>query len=115
VGGDFPVNSDVLLVTDFINLKIKPTQSFGGAHTGRMCVYVYRGECQLSLSEVLIRVGCVCMFIGVSDRTCISIYIYTVFLKKQLKQHEPRKINHARLYLLISLFSFPWTWTLFLC
>jgi hypothetical protein len=44
MGGDFPVNSDVLLVTDFMNLKIKPTQSFGGAHTGRLCMYVYRGE-----------------------------------------------------------------------
>jgi hypothetical protein len=26
-----------------MNLKIKPTQSFGGAHRGKVCVH--RGEC----------------------------------------------------------------------
>jgi hypothetical protein len=61
VGGDVPVDSEALLVTDFVNLKIKPTQSFRGAHRGRVCVRV---------------------FIGVSAHTCISICIYTVFLKK---------------------------------
>jgi hypothetical protein len=39
--------------------QIKPTQSFRCGHRGRMCV-----------------------FIGVSDHTYMSIYIYTVFLKK---------------------------------
>jgi hypothetical protein len=63
VGGDVPVDSEALLVTDFVNLKIKPTQSFRGAHRGRVCVRV---------------------FIGVSAHTCISICIYTVFLKKNL-------------------------------
>jgi hypothetical protein len=52
VGGDVPVDSETLLVTDFVNLKIKPAQSFGGTHRGRVCVRV---------------------FIGVSARTCISI------------------------------------------
>jgi hypothetical protein len=42
-------------------LKIKPGQSFGGAHRGRICVHV---------------------FIWASDRTYISIYVCTVFLKK---------------------------------
>jgi hypothetical protein len=60
-GGDISVNSESLLVTDFVNLKIKPTQSFGCAHRGRMCVRV---------------------FIGVSAHTCMSIYICTVFIKK---------------------------------
>jgi hypothetical protein len=60
-GGDISVDSETFFVTDFMNLKIKPTQSFGGAHRDR--VYV-------------------CMFIGVSARTCISICVYTVFLKK---------------------------------
>jgi hypothetical protein len=32
VGGDVPVDSDVLLMTDFINLKIKLTQSFRDVH-----------------------------------------------------------------------------------
>jgi hypothetical protein len=47
VEGDVPVNSDALLVTDFMNLKIKPAQSFRGAHRGRVCVRVcvHRGEC----------------------------------------------------------------------
>jgi hypothetical protein len=61
VGGDVPVDSEVLLVTDFVNLKIKSAQSFRGAHKGRVCVHV---------------------FIGVSTRMCLSIYVCTVFLKK---------------------------------
>jgi hypothetical protein len=48
-------------VTDFMNLKIKPTQFFGGAHRDKMCVRV---------------------FIGVSARTCMSICVCIVFLKK---------------------------------
>jgi hypothetical protein len=55
-----PVDSETLLVTHFMNLKIKLTQSFEGAHKGRVCVHV---------------------FIGVSARTCMSIYVCTVFLK----------------------------------
>jgi hypothetical protein len=45
VGGDVPVDSETLLVTDFINLKVKPAQSFGCTHKSRVCVYVHRGEC----------------------------------------------------------------------
>jgi hypothetical protein len=48
-------------MTDFVNLKIKLTQSFGVAHRGRMCVRV---------------------FIDVSAHMCMSICVYTVFLKK---------------------------------
>jgi hypothetical protein len=51
-----------LLVTDFMNLKIKPAQSFDGAHRGRVCVHV---------------------FIGVSACTCVSTCVCTVFLKKK--------------------------------
>jgi hypothetical protein len=61
VEGDVPVDSEALLVTDFVNLKIKPTQSFRGAHRGR--IYV-------------------CVFIGVSAHTYMSICVCTVFLKK---------------------------------
>jgi hypothetical protein len=61
VGGDIPVDSEALLVTDFVNLKIKPVQSFRCAHKGRVCV---------------------CVFIGVSARMCMSICVCTVFLKK---------------------------------
>jgi hypothetical protein len=62
VGGDVPINSEALLVIDFMNLKIKLAQYFGGAHRGRVCVHV---------------------FIGVSAHACTSICICTVFLKKK--------------------------------
>jgi hypothetical protein len=45
VGGDIHIDSDALLVTNFVNLKIKSAQSFGGAYRGRVCVCVHRGEC----------------------------------------------------------------------
>jgi hypothetical protein len=61
VRGDVPINSDTLSVIDFVNLKIKPTQSFIGAHRDRMCIYI---------------------FIEVNTRMCMSIYVYTIFLKK---------------------------------
>jgi hypothetical protein len=64
VGGGVPVDSDALLLTDFVNLKIKLAQSFEGAHTDRVDVRA---------------------FIGVSDHTCMSICIYTVFLKKHTR------------------------------
>jgi hypothetical protein len=65
VRDDVLIDSETLLLTDFVNLKIKPTQSFGGAHRGRVCVRV---------------------FIGVSDRSYMSIYVCTVFLKKTKPQ-----------------------------
>jgi hypothetical protein len=54
VKDDVPVNSEVLLVTDFVNLKIKPTQFFKGVHRDKVCVRV---------------------FIEVSVRTCINICV----------------------------------------
>jgi hypothetical protein len=68
-GKRHPVDSETLL-TDLVNLKIKLAQSFGGAHRGRVCIRV---------------------FIGVSTYTCMSIYVYTVFLKKcstELEHHS---------------------------
>jgi hypothetical protein len=61
LGDDAPVDSDTLLVTDFVNLKIKSAQFFGDAHRNKVCVH---------------------MFICVSAHTCISICVYTVFLKR---------------------------------
>jgi hypothetical protein len=52
--------SETLLMTNFVNLKTKPAQFFGCVHRGSMYVRV---------------------FIGVSAHTCMSIYVYTVFLK----------------------------------
>jgi hypothetical protein len=54
VGDDVPVDSDTFLVIDFINVKIKSAQSFEGAHRNRMYVHI---------------------FIGVSNYTCMSVYI----------------------------------------
>jgi hypothetical protein len=58
--GDVPVDSDVFLMIDFVNLKIKPTQSFRGAYKSKMRV-----------------------FIEVNTRTYMSIYICSVFLKNE--------------------------------
>jgi hypothetical protein len=60
VKDDILVDSDALLVTDFVNFKIKLAQSFGWTHVGMMCV---------------------CVFIEMSAYTYINIYIYTIFLK----------------------------------
>jgi hypothetical protein len=37
---DVSVDSDTLLVIDFVNLKIKPTQSFGCTHKNSVCVFI---------------------------------------------------------------------------
>jgi hypothetical protein len=65
VGGDIPVDSESLLITNFVNLKIKSVKSFEGAHRGRMCMSI---------------------FIGVNAHTCMSIYICTV--SKKRKENE---------------------------
>jgi hypothetical protein len=59
---DVTVDSEVFFVTDFVNLKIKPAQSFRCAHRGRVC------------ERMFIEV--------VSARTFISICVCTMFLKK---------------------------------
>jgi hypothetical protein len=61
VGCDVSVDSETLLMTNFINLKIKLTQSFKNAHSDRVYMRV---------------------FLGINIHMHISIYIYTVFLKK---------------------------------
>jgi hypothetical protein len=63
VGDNISIDSEVLLVTNFVNLKIKSAQSFKDVYRGRVYVRV---------------------FIGVSAHTCMSICVYTVFLKKEL-------------------------------
>jgi hypothetical protein len=62
VGGDVPVDSNALLMIDFMNLKIKLTQSFKYTHKDRVCMYI---------------------FIKMNTHTCISIYIYTMLFKKK--------------------------------
>jgi hypothetical protein len=60
VKDDILVNSETLLVIDFMNFKIKLAQSFGGAHRDMMCV---------------------CVFIKMSAYTYMNICICTMFLK----------------------------------
>jgi hypothetical protein len=55
-----------------VNLKIKPAQYFRVTPRGRMCVRV---------------------FIGVSAHMCMSIYVYTVFLKKIYRKSSVNKAN----------------------
>jgi hypothetical protein len=57
VEGDAPIDSELLLMTDFINLKIKSAQYFRCVYRDMMCVRV---------------------FIEMSAHTYINIYIYTV-------------------------------------
>jgi hypothetical protein len=45
VRDDVSVDSEILLMIDFVNLKIKPTQSFRGAHRDRVCVCVHKYGC----------------------------------------------------------------------
>jgi hypothetical protein len=40
MGDDILVNSETFLMTDFVNLKIKPAQSFEGAHRNRIYVFI---------------------------------------------------------------------------
>jgi hypothetical protein len=61
VVGDVLIDSETLLVIDFMNLNIKSTQFFGCAHRDRVCVYV----------------------IAVSAHTFMNIYGCTIFLKNK--------------------------------
>jgi hypothetical protein len=40
---DVPIDSETLSVTDFVNLKIEPAQSFRGSHRGKVCVHIFIG------------------------------------------------------------------------
>jgi hypothetical protein len=60
VKDDVSINSETLLVTDFINFKIKPAQSFRGAHRDKVCIHV---------------------FIRVNAHMRMSIYVYTILKK----------------------------------
>jgi hypothetical protein len=62
VRGDVSIDIEALLVTDFMNLKIKLTQSFRSVHRGRVCV---------------------CVFIWLIAHMCMSICICIVFLQKK--------------------------------
>jgi hypothetical protein len=60
---DVFIDSEILLVIEFLNLKIRSSQSFKSVHKSMVCVHV---------------------FIRISTHTCIKIYVCTVFFKKEL-------------------------------
>jgi hypothetical protein len=62
VGDDVFIDSETFLVTDFVNLKIKSTQSFRDTH--RDTIYMH-------------------IFIGVNVHMCMNIYVSTIFLTKK--------------------------------
>jgi hypothetical protein len=66
VGDDVPIDTETLLVTDFVNLKIKPAQSFRCFYRGRVSIRV---------------------FIGVSAHTCMNICVCIMFLKKETEEY----------------------------
>jgi hypothetical protein len=41
VEADVPVDNEIRLLIDFVNLKIKSTQSFEYAYNGRICMHVF--------------------------------------------------------------------------
>jgi hypothetical protein len=48
LGGDVHIDNETFLVTDFVNLKIKTTQSFRNTHKNMMeHVYIYRYDYSL--------------------------------------------------------------------
>jgi hypothetical protein len=72
VEDNISIDSGAFLVTEFMNLKIKPTQSFE---------YIYRGKLYVHV------------FIGVSAHTYISICVYIVF-----KKNVPGEKNTQKKY-----------------
>jgi hypothetical protein len=57
------VDNETLLVTDFVKLKIKPTQCFRCIHRDKIYIHI---------------------FIGVSAYTYINIYVYIMFVKNSI-------------------------------
>jgi hypothetical protein len=41
VGGDVSVDSETLLMTNFVNLKIKSAQSFRDTHKNKIYIYIF--------------------------------------------------------------------------
>jgi hypothetical protein len=70
VRDDVPVDSETLLMVNFINLEIKPTQSFKNDHKDKIHIHV---------------------FIGVSAHTYINICVYIIFLKKE-RSYQARQL-----------------------
>jgi hypothetical protein len=65
VGCDVTIDSEILWITDFVNLNIKPAQSFKSVHRGRMYVRV---------------------FIEMNIHTYMNICVCTVFKTHMLSQ-----------------------------
>jgi hypothetical protein len=59
---DVPVDREMLLMTNFMNLKIKLTQSFNSIYRGRMYVCVHKVSVHIYMSiYIYIMCACVCL------------------------------------------------------
>jgi hypothetical protein len=76
VGGDVPVDSELLLVTDFVNLKIKSAQFFGAAHRVG-CAHVYRGECSYVYEYLCFKKKSVESFLSLLRLLKLCVVCYT--------------------------------------
>jgi hypothetical protein len=59
VGDDVPVDSEALLVINFMNLKIKSAQSFGCANRSKVYVRAFIGMCVRICMSICICLYCV--------------------------------------------------------
>jgi hypothetical protein len=73
---DVSIDNEMFLMIDFVNLKNKSAQFFRVTHRGRV----------------------VCVFIGLSTHTYISIYLCTMFLrkKKKFQKEKPSEKGEIR-------------------
>jgi hypothetical protein len=74
VRGDVFIDNDALLVTDFINLKIKLTQSFRYVHKNRVYVHV---------------------FIEMNNHTYTGIYVYCISQQKFQNSTFKKKFRNS--------------------
>jgi hypothetical protein len=79
VGGDVSVDNESLLVINFVNLKIKLTQSFRDAHRDRVFMCVHKSECSYMYEYLyLYCVSKIDRITSIHLSLCINFY-YWVF------------------------------------
>jgi hypothetical protein len=95
IGDDVSVDSDTLLVTvtDFVNLKIKSTQSFRGGYMGRIYVCVF---IQMSIHIYIYKylyLYCISDYIC-ANYSLLKYYFYFLFLSSGARERS----DHLSLY-----------------
>jgi hypothetical protein len=92
VGDDVSVDNEILLLTDFMNFKIKSAQSFEDAHRGRVCVHVF-----VRMNDHIYIYICVCLYYILKKQKTpptgeieLGIHLLTTMIK-----HQPEKEGFA--------------------